>query len=173
MFSFYFGQKRIAFVLSSSKWIDNLLTIKHSQNDKNSLFNTSLIFQHAYLDRRYNYPEHRGITQFHLIHVVNQLYVLGRGVVLRYIFVEHHNLLVQNLRRHLLVPQKFFSLEIWLKLFNDWLLKTYTFHFFVKAQCDITCQRLFCRSTRFMPVSTPFSNPLKIKSISCTRHEPV
>ena len=70
---FYFGQKRIAFVLSSSKWIDNLLTIKHSQNDENSLFNTFLIFQHVYLDRRYNYPEHRGITQFHLIHVVNQL----------------------------------------------------------------------------------------------------
>ena len=42
--SVLFLVKRIAFVLSSPKWIDNLLSMNHSQRDENSLFKTFSIF---------------------------------------------------------------------------------------------------------------------------------
>ena len=42
--SVLFLVKRIAFVLSSPKWIDNLLSMNHSQRDENSLFKIFLVF---------------------------------------------------------------------------------------------------------------------------------
>ena len=51
------------------------------------------------------------MTKFCLMPVVNHLYTLGREAALRWILVEHHNLLVQHLRRHLLVSQKIFCLR--------------------------------------------------------------
>ena len=54
----FFRGKNFFFVLSSPKRIDNLLSINH-------------------------YRQHRGMTQFCSISVVNQLYTLGRGVTLK------------------------------------------------------------------------------------------
>lgn len=80
---FFIERKRTVFVLLSSKWIDNLLPINHSQKDENSSFNTFLFFStHPYLDKRYEYRQHRGVTQFRLMSMVNPLYILRRGVAL-------------------------------------------------------------------------------------------
>ena len=38
-----------------------------------------MFFQYAYLDNRYIYRQHRGMTQFRLIPVVNHLYVRKRS----------------------------------------------------------------------------------------------
>ena len=70
-----------------------------------------LFFQHPYLNERYRYHQHRGMTQFRLMPLVSHLYILGRGAALRQILVEHRNLLVQHLKRHFLVSQKTFCLR--------------------------------------------------------------
>ena len=81
---FFIGEKRIGFILSSPKWIDDLLSINysHSQSDEKSLFKTFSIFEHPYLDKRYRYRQYRGMNQFHLMSVVSYLYILGRGAAL-------------------------------------------------------------------------------------------
>ena len=42
-----------------------------------------LLFQYPYLDKRYRYFQHIGMTQFRLMPVVSHLYVSGRGAALR------------------------------------------------------------------------------------------
>ena len=42
-----------------------------------------LLFQYPYLDKRYRYRQHKGMTQFRLMPVVSHLYVSGRGAALR------------------------------------------------------------------------------------------
>ena len=117
--------------------------------------------------------QHRGKTQFCLMHMVNYLYILERGVALRQILVEYHNLLVQLLKK-----KKSSSV---LKMFcvrdmtddwrNDWLIKTSTFHFLWLMWFIVP--RPFCRSAKIIPVWTFLSICLKIKSISCARQESV
>ena len=42
-----------------------------------------LFFQHPYLDKRYKYRQHKGMTQFHLMSVVIHLCIFGRGAFLK------------------------------------------------------------------------------------------
>ena len=84
--------------------------------------------------------------------------------------MEHHNLLVQHLKRHFLVSQKTLW-EIWLKPFNDWLPLKPIHSIFCKSMVWSNVSNAFCQSTSIISVWNLLSIPLRIKSASCTRQE--
>ena len=71
----FIREKKNCFFLSSSKLIDNLLSIIIHRVTKIPCLKLFLFFQRPYLDNRYTYRRHRGMTQFHLMPLVSHLYV--------------------------------------------------------------------------------------------------
>ena len=116
---FCFEIKKIAFVLSCLKWIYNLLPINQLQSEKNSLFNTFSIFSASVLIKDTGIVRKDQV----LFNACGKLFIY-----ITKILVEHHNLLVQHLRRHLLVSQKIFCMRDMIET-NEWIRKTNTFHF--------------------------------------------
>ena len=55
------------------------MPVNHSQSDEISCLKLFVFFQHPYFDKRYRYCQHRCMTQFRLMSVVNHLHILGRG----------------------------------------------------------------------------------------------
>ena len=88
-----------------------------------------LFFQYLYLNKRYRYRQHRRMTQFRLM--VNHLYILGKGAALK----------PRGTPQFISPASEMTSFsEIWLKRFNDWLLKT--IH-------SIFCKSMYVRGSSF------------------------
>ena len=128
-----------------------------------------LFFQQPYLDKRSRYIQHRGMTKFCLMAVVNHLYILERGAALRKILVEHNSLIVQDLKRHLLVSQK--KRYDWNHLMTNSLKSIHSIYY--KSAVWPNLSNAFCRSARIITAWNTLSIFLKIKSASRKRQDSV
>ena len=74
-------EKRMHYVSSSPRWIDNLLSTNHSQIAKNSLFKISSNYERFFLPREYTYHQHKDKSHFLTMFQEDHWYVSKRKVL--------------------------------------------------------------------------------------------
>ena len=74
-------EKRMHYVSSSPRWIDNLLSTSHSQIAKNSLFKISSNYEPFFLDREWTYHQYKDKSHFLTMFQEDHWYVSKRKVL--------------------------------------------------------------------------------------------
>ena len=74
-------EKRMHYVSSSPRWIDNLLSTNHSQIAKNSLFKISSNYEPFFLDRECTYHQYKDKSHFLTMIQEDHWYVSKRKVL--------------------------------------------------------------------------------------------